>query len=539
MKTTFLHALLSGFLTLALLTLIFPTDTSFAQTTPPPEYIRNLVLGSGDEGLAAAAPLTQYPWTDVTRAIQTFNDYPEPKIRSGFIPHSWQASDSLNAPYYVFIPLFYEPMQPTPAVFWLHGGVARPEFITRDTSNHASPDDFLDLNVIQMCRDHNWLGVVPMARIDCLWWNRTGMEFLRVILRDLKRHYNIDDDRVVISGFSDGGSGAYHLAFLMPTDYSLFFPYSGHIGVGSYVGGMQVYPFNLTRRPLFPVNGGNDRLYPAPKFLSVMADIISQTGADLTFTVYDTAGHNHGYLSREMNRMAERIANHARHPLSSHIYWECDDLTFGRADWVEITALDTAAPAAEWHRQFNSQLLDDGITIGFMADRAWEGEGVRVASLSGSEDTPARKAGLLEGDVLISFDDITIKDYVGLEAAKATKKRGDAFTMTVLRGEETVTLKSQFPPVGHYDVFNYPRPSAAVEVIRAGNLFDVRASRVTALSLYIHPDMVRLDQPVVVAVDGKEVFNGLLEPDAEFMLKEFLKDRDRKLLWAGRIDVRI
>ena len=51
-----------------------------------------------------------------------------------------------------------------------------------------------------------------MLWADAPWWSDAQLENLRSILDHLKRTYNVDENRVVVSGVSDGGTGAYYFA---------------------------------------------------------------------------------------------------------------------------------------------------------------------------------------------------------------------------------------------------------------------------------------------------------------------------------------
>ena len=42
-----------------------------------------------------------------------------------------------------------------------------------------------------------------------------------------------------------------------------------------------------------------------------------------------------------------------RNPLSSKIYWECDDVNNGKIDWLAITEMDTLQPKTSWHNEVN------------------------------------------------------------------------------------------------------------------------------------------------------------------------------------------
>ena len=54
---------------------------------------------------------------------------------------------------------------------------------------------------------------------------------LRAILDRVKRTYNVDENRVVLSGVSDGGTGAYYVAMRETTPFASFLPLNGYLMV--------------------------------------------------------------------------------------------------------------------------------------------------------------------------------------------------------------------------------------------------------------------------------------------------------------------
>ena len=86
------------------------------------------------------------------------------------------------------------------------------------------------------------------------------------ILDRLKRTYNIDENRVYLTGISDGGTGVYFMAFKDPTPWASFLPMIGNmvvLGTPSVRAEGEMYPGNAVNRPIYVVNTGRDRLYPA------------------------------------------------------------------------------------------------------------------------------------------------------------------------------------------------------------------------------------------------------------------------------------
>ena len=81
----------------------------------------------------------------------------------------------------------------------------------------------------------------------------------------MKRTYNVDENRIVLSGVSDGGTSAYYFAMRDTTPFASFLPLNGYIMIlanPSLNLREGFYPNNLLNKPFFIVNGGKDPLYP-------------------------------------------------------------------------------------------------------------------------------------------------------------------------------------------------------------------------------------------------------------------------------------
>jgi hypothetical protein len=91
----------------------------------------------------------------------------------------------------------------------------------------------------------------------------------------------------------------------------------------------------------------------------------------------------------------------------------------------------------------------------------------------------------------------------------------------------------------HFDFPYYDlNKSAAVKASYNNNIFDLQTSRITEIELLISPVMVNLQNPVIINVNGKEVFNKKVTADKVFLLKSFTSSFDRKALWVTSIKVK-
>ena len=81
--------------------------------------------------------------------------------------------------------------------------------------------------------------------------------------------------------------------------------------------------------------------------------------------------------------------------------------------------------------------------------------------------------------------------------------------------------------------------SGAVKAYYNNNIFDISTSRINEIILLISPVMVNLQNPVIVKINGKEVFNKTVSADKAFLIKDFASTFDRKALWVTSIKVKV
>ena len=69
----------------------------------------------------------------------------------------------------------------------------------------------------------------------------------------MKRRYNVDENRVVVSGVSDGGTGAYYVAMRDTTPFASFLPLNGYwmVLASRDIDDGEIFANNLRNKPLF------------------------------------------------------------------------------------------------------------------------------------------------------------------------------------------------------------------------------------------------------------------------------------------------
>lgn len=82
------------------------------------------------------------------------------------------------------------------------------------------------------------------------------------------------------------------------------------------------------------------------------------------------------------------------------------------------------------------------VTLGVMPDYVFDGIGMRIDGVL--EDRPAKKAGLLKGDIVIKIGDVEVKDIYDYMDGLAKYKAGDKAMVTVLRDGKPVKSEVTF-----------------------------------------------------------------------------------------------
>ena len=114
---------------------------------------------------------------------------------------------------YCLEPRGFRPEQKTGLFLFMHGG-------DRSTPKSAPYDNYIGPggSLRPFLESLPFITAAPSApdAPDGKRWNRPGCtEYLEAVIREMESRYNIDQDRIIIGGYSMGGCGAYHQGQLL------------------------------------------------------------------------------------------------------------------------------------------------------------------------------------------------------------------------------------------------------------------------------------------------------------------------------------
>jgi hypothetical protein len=380
------------------------------------------------------------------------------------------------------------------------------------------------------------IDIVPFAWNRMPWWSTDQILNLRAILDTAKRLYNIDENRVVVSGVSDGGSGAYYIAMRETTQYASFLPLNGFWPVlanEDIQHAAPLYPNNLRNKPLFVVNGGRDPLYPSAR-VDPYIEHFKKGGVTVDYHPQPEAGHNTRWWPEVKEAFETFVRNHPRNPLPDMVTWEAADPTaFNRAHWLVI-----------------DRVLEDDVAttslpdLNNMTDPPAPDFGVRSVGTRINRVVPGSNAdriGVKAGDALVRLNDQPVRVRVDLDEVFDELPAGPAITLLVARNNAPVELTGRYQPQmvtrPPRQVFDRSVPSGRVDLTRRGNTITATTRGAGGFTLLLSPDQFDFSEKVKVIANGKKVFDGKVQKDLRTLLKWAAEDNDRTMLFGAEVHV--
>jgi hypothetical protein len=429
--------------------------------------------------------------------------------------------------YFLDVPPAYDPARVYQVRIQLHGGISAP----RDTNErrwHAG---------IGRLAGAEQIYVLPAAWNDAPWWSAAQIDNLRGILDAVKRTYNVDENRVVLSGVSDGGTGAYFVGMLDTTPYASFLPLNGYILVLQRTAPEdELFPGNLRNKPLFVVNGGRDPLYPMAAVEPTL-EHLSKGGVTITYKPQPQAGHDTAWWPEVKDAYEAFVHGHPRMPFPETLTWEtADPHRFGRAHWLQIDAIGQTPDGLRDLPDVNVYTRAPSADLGFRLAPGLKVDRVIKGSM-------AARLGLEHNDVIQQVGGVAVRADGDLVSALQTYRSGMPIKMTVVRSERTIELSGTFGPdvieSTAEPMFRHTARSGRVDLVRRGNTIDARTRGVTHFTLLLSPDQCDFAQPIHVTVNGRPAFDGPVEKSLATLMKWAARDNDRTMLFGAEVPVSV
>jgi len=189
-----------------------------------------------------------------------------PQLKGSYTDYSLK-QNSLTRSYHVYTPA---QLAEVPAVvFVLHGSMSSGNEIREMTAGEFDllADEYQNLVVYPDGYDRHWNDCRGSGNYKANLDNIDDEDFFRQIIAHLQHEYDIDSNRLYITGFSNGGHMAYALAMGTPELFSAYAPIAASMPAENNRDCVQldqavsIAIFNGTNDPVNPYEGGLVQLF--------------------------------------------------------------------------------------------------------------------------------------------------------------------------------------------------------------------------------------------------------------------------------------
>jgi hypothetical protein len=518
---------------------------------PPPPSLLARLLDANDAAereTLTKSLLAAHPDAAALEATLRAGVAPPADAPTGWLPRTIVSPDGKERPYLLHVPAKYRADRKYTFVVDMHGGVSQPKPL-----DHEGLAEMKELWGEQ-AEKSEWILAYPAGEATARWWDPVGSGMVLSILRDVKRTWNVDDDRVFATGFSDGGSGSYYLAAAHPTPFAGFIPLNGHAGVAA-TGGLQFHVRSLCNRPIYAINTDEDSLYPAAGLRPVI-DAMKAAGVPIQWKSLPKYRHEPTYLPVERPAILAWMDGVRRDRAPKVVTWEGADGAPGRADWIRVTKV-SGGSGKDPFPDANPTLKETRVRLGVQMDETFRGPGARITAVVA--DSLAKSMGLAADDILLAIDGTLLTPVpsaggtpdtpdghpstapvpaaITLRRLLATKSFGTNLRVRFRRGDEVMEKEAAIPAAAEEPAFRREKPWGTLRAEAKGNRIDVATLGIASFEVLLGNGLTDPAKPVEIAVNGKVVHAAVVPADPSFMLAQWLEDRDRSLVYTARIRV--
>jgi len=213
-------------------------------------------------------------------------------MQTGFLDGSVVQAGT-RYPYQVYVPSNYDASRTWPAVLFLHGAGERgSDGVLQTTVGIAAA-------IRRHPERYPAIVVMPQAPRDSFWAGPPGDAALAALARTCEE-FNVDANRVYLTGLSMGGHGTWHLAYHHVERFAALLVICGFVGDRpnrpSVVPPGEGTPYQrmaarLRGCPIWIVHGEADSAVPVTES-RLMADALRAVGADVHYTELPGTDHD-------------------------------------------------------------------------------------------------------------------------------------------------------------------------------------------------------------------------------------------------------
>jgi|GEM_PF-1101969 len=176
------------------------------------------------------------------------------------------------------------------------------------------------------------------------WWRANTETMVDSLLKEVMRKYNVDTDRVYLSGLSNGGTGTFDYASLWPQRWSAAVVAMG-AGLFGFTepGGDRPFVSNVTHVPMLFLHGKRDQVI-AVAATTKTVDSLRAQDANVAMKIFPEREHELVPGSGDDGATVDFFQRHESRTIPKKLVFAAATTAHARNYWIEL--LEKDAPAA-------------------------------------------------------------------------------------------------------------------------------------------------------------------------------------------------
>ncbi|MFK7999454.1 MAG: extensin family protein [Polyangiales bacterium] len=259
--------------------------------------------------------------------------------------------------YAIYLPPDYDPTRAYPVYIALHGGSSNGNLFLGVVLGNNMDWLTYDEHVYDEYTPRwtpDWIVVAPTG-FGQIMWRWMGEQDVLDVLDDVERHYNVDENQVVLGGLSNGGVGAYAIGSRHSWRFATVQAMAGAPSWLQYTGGgLREVTTNEVRRysglhlaenvvnTTFRYYHGTEDGGPMrPAYVRAYTQALSRLEGVTAHETWFDAGHDILYRVHRHGRVYSSLADTRRDPRPREVRVVSGDYRAARQHWVSIERLET------------------------------------------------------------------------------------------------------------------------------------------------------------------------------------------------------
>src|SRR5450432_1572491 len=178
--------------------------------------------------------------------------------------------------YSIFLPRDYTPSNKYPAIVFLHG--------IGESGSDGKNCTTVGMGPVIAKRDGNFPFIVIFPQTGWDWTSDASDKIMMDALHDAEKTYAIDADRIILTGMSSGGKGAWVLGARHKDIFAALVPMAGYSATDSVPA--------LKNMPVWALHINGDFIVPVSGSREMIRDLQAEGNTNVHYQEFSQVGHN-------------------------------------------------------------------------------------------------------------------------------------------------------------------------------------------------------------------------------------------------------